>query len=208
MSTAMHLPAMALEVLSWGLLGIGLLALVEKLIPVIPSYVLFVFLGMAAANDIGELSAIILISTLGSVLGGLVWFQLGRCLGEDRAGRLVQRFGRYVLLTPALFERMKRSYQRNAFAVTAIGHAIPVVRFYLPLPAGVLAIRPLNFILASTTGCLVWNATLLVIGYAARSSGLPPVQVGIWVVIGLLALETAGGLALRWRAKRRATVAA
>lgn len=203
----MHLPALAVEILSWGLLGIGALALVEKLVPVIPSYVLFVFLGMATVTDVGSLAATILISTLGSVLAGLIWFYLGRTLGEQRASVMVRRYGRYVLFSPALFERMKQAYQRNTFAVTAFGHAIPVVRFYLPFPAGVLSIRPLDFMLASAAGCLLWNGALLCIGYAARNSGLPPMQVGIWVVLGLVALEIAGGVALRWRMRRRAAVA-
>lgn len=208
MSTAMHLPAFAVEILSWGLLGIGLLSLIEKLIPIIPSYVLFVFLGMAAVAGPGELAAAIAVSTLGSVIAGLAWFTLGRALGEQRAELAVRRYGRYVLLSPGLFERMKRSYQRNAVVVTLVGHAIPVVRFYLPLPAGVLSIRWLDFVLASAAGCLVWNAALLSIGYAVRHSGLPPVQVGIWVVLGLLALEASGVGLLRWyHARRRRAVA-
>src|SRR5215471_3051219 len=67
--------------LAWGFLGAGCLALMEKLIPIVPSYLLLVFLGMTRVSNAGELMTTILMTTIGSTTGAMCWFVLGRTIG-------------------------------------------------------------------------------------------------------------------------------
>lgn len=204
----MELPATLSGLLALGLPGILIVATVEKLVPVIPSYVLYVFLGMAFVGHPGELAAVLAVSVAGSLLGGLCWYGVGRAIGEHRIEAAVRRYGRYVLLGPAMFDRLRRAYRRNDVLVTAFGHAIPVVRFYLPIPAGVLALRPFRFLAASAAGCVAWNGLLLGLGFGLAGTGLPPVQVGIAAVIALLAVEFgAAAWIARHRRRRNDTLA-
>lgn len=198
----MELPASLAALLAFGLPGILLLATVEKLIPIIPSYVLYVFLGMAVVSDIGDLVAVVAVSALGSIAGGMAWYGVGRAIGEHRIEVAVRRYGRYLLLGMTMFDRLRGAYRRNDFLVTAVGHVVPVVRFYLPIPAGVLALAPGRFLLASATGCVVWNGFLLGLGFALAGTGLPALEIGIAAVLGLLALEAAVGLYVSWRRRR------
>lgn len=176
--------------LSFGLVGVGCLAVVEKFVPLIPSYVLLMCLGMTVPD--GEtLTLTIMATTVGSVIGALGWYGLGSILGARRIEDLVARFGKYVFFRPALYARLTRAYRNNHFWVTLIGHTLPIARVYLALPAGVLRLEPRTFITATSLGTLIWNMPFLSLGYALRGSGHDPVGVGFWVAIALVAAEFA-----------------
>jgi alkaline phosphatase len=199
----MDIPGPIAALLAWGLPGIAAIALAEKLIPAVPSYVLYVFLGMSAVSGGGALVTAILAATLGSSLGALAWYGLGRALGERRTEAAVERWGRWVFLPPQRYRHLAGLYRRNHFIATLLGQVTPVVRIYLPLPAGVLGLALAPFTLAVLLGNLAWDAALLGIGYALRGSGGDPLKVGLAVVGALLLAEMLVVLALRWRARRK-----
>lgn len=200
----MDIPGPIAALLAWGLPGVALIALAEKLIPAMPSYVLYVFLGMTIVSGRGDLAATIVATALGSSLGAFAWYGLGRALGERRTEAAVARWGRYVLLPPARYQHLAGLYRRNHFVATALGQITPVVRIYMPLPAGVLGLALPPFLFAILLGNLVWNAALLGIGYGLRGHGGDPLKLGLAVVAGFVLAETLVVLALRWRARRRA----
>lgn len=200
---SLDLPGPLAAMLTYGLPGIFVLALVEKLIPIIPSYVLYVFLGMAAVTSVGELGSVLAVSVLGSMVGGLAWYAAGRLIGEDRIEVAVSRYGRYLLLSRGMFDRLRDAYRRNALLVTGMGHVVPVIRFYLPIPAGVLALNLPGFLLAGSLGCFAWNGLLLGLGYALSGTGLPPVHVGVSAILILLAVEMTAALIVRRRVRLR-----
>lgn len=199
----MDLPEPLIGLLSHGLLGILVLATVEKLIPIIPSYVLYVFLGMVIPGHWFDLGLTIAVSVAGSLLAGFAWYGVGRVVGEHRIEAIVERYGRYVLLKLSVFDRLRRAYRHNDMWVTAIGHMVPVVRFYLPIPAGVLALPWGRFLIASGIGCLVWNGTLLTLGFILAGTGRPALQIGLSAILALLTIELLIGLYYRHRQRHR-----
>jgi alkaline phosphatase len=184
--------------MSFGLLGIGCLAVVEKFVPLFPSYILLMVLGMTA-SDGADLVLMIVATSFGSVVGAVGWYGLGRALGAERIDGLVARFGKYVLLKPSLYGRLTGAYRSNHFWVTLIGQTLPTVRIYLALPAGVLRLEPRAFLLATSLGTLIWNMPFLSLGYALHGSGHDAVNVGFWVAAGLIATEVAILIGLRLR---------
>lgn len=181
-------------------------ALAEKLIPIVPSYVLLLFLGMTTVTDANDLVLTMLATTLGSTLGGYCWYRLGRAIGAHRIETLVSRFGRYIFLSQSLYERMTQAYVHNQFRVTLIGQLIPTVRIYLALPAGVLGVAVRGFLVATMLGALAWNAALLTLGYALRHSDRDPVSIGLIVITGLVASELTVGLSLWARSRSKRSV--
>ena len=157
--------------LDLGLIGIALLCLGEKLLPIVPSYALLVSFGLTVAHDTTGLLGVVFASTCGSVLGAIGWYALGRLIGRERSEQFVARFGRYVLLRPAFYQRLMAAYDGKPFLVTALGQAVPAARIYLPLPAGVIGLSFVPFVLATTLGALAWNAPLVTLGYLLRSIG-------------------------------------
>ncbi|OKO74627.1 DedA family protein [Bradyrhizobium sp. AS23.2] len=183
--------------LHFGLLGIACLAVAEKFIPLFPSYVLLMLLGLTV-SDGGMLAMTIMATSVGSVVGAIGWYGLGRALGSQRIERLVTTYGKYVLLRPSFYQQLTNAYRGNHFWVTLIGQTLPTVRIYLALPAGVLRLEPRAFVAATAIGTVIWNMPFLSLGYALRGSGQDPVSIGFWVVAILIAVEVAIIFGLRF----------
>ncbi|RJF76315.1 DedA family protein [Rhodopseudomonas palustris] len=182
--------------LSFGLVGVGCLAVAEKFIPLFPSYVLLMLLGLTV-TDGTMLAMTIGASSTGSLLGAIGWYGIGRAFGSQRIERLVTRYGKYVSLRLSLYRRLSDAYRGNHFWVTVIGQTLPVVRIYLALPAGVLRLEPRAFIAAAAIGTLLWNTPFLTLGYALRGSGYDPVSIGFWVAMAVITIEATIILGLR-----------
>lgn len=197
-----------LDLVTHGIAGIFVLATIEKLVPIVPSYVLYVFLGMVAVDGSADLILTLGVSVVGSLMGGLVWYGVGRLIGESRIEMAIERYGRYIFISQRAFDRLRDAYRRNAFWVTGLGHTVPVVRFYLPIPAGVLALDFRTFLIAAALGCTVWNGLLLGLGYALSETGWPALNVGITAIASLLLVEALAAWAARRVARRRSGVLA
>jgi alkaline phosphatase len=198
-----------------GLLGVGCLAIAEKFIPVFPSYVLLTLLGLTIADGT-TLTMTIVATSIGSSVGAIGWYGIGRAFGSQRIEALVKRYGKYVSLRLQLYRQLTDAYRGNHFWVTLIGQTLPVVRVYLALPAGVLRLEPRIFIVAVAIGTLLWNTPFLALGYALRGSGSDPARIGFWGAAALIIVEAAIILGVRFhrrliaspRPARRRAVAA
>lgn len=176
-------------ILGLGLFGICLLALTEKILPLPPSHVLLLFLGMTAAPDATTLTVLLAVTAAGSCAGAMFWYAMGRRLGTARADALAERFGKYVFLRHATYERLSQGYRRNHFRASLVAQLIPTVRNYLPLAAGALNLPLLPFLGATLIGILLWNEAFLLGGYLMREAGQDPADVGFRIMVIVLAIE-------------------
>jgi alkaline phosphatase len=197
MPVSIDMPDFITILVEAGPIGIAGVALAEKFVPVVPSYVVFLVLGMAAASGQGNLAVTLAAIVAGSTIGALGWYGLGLALGPRRAETLIERFGRFVFLKPALYHRMTGAYRRNHFWVTVVGQTIPAVRIYLSIPAGVLQLAIAKFVTATLIGSLLWSGPLVTLGYILRESGADAASVGLQVVAVLVGLELV--VLLGWR---------
>jgi membrane protein DedA with SNARE-associated domain len=200
MSVSMDIPDVITMLVEAGPIGIGCVALAEKFFPIVPSYVVFVLLGVAAASGQSNLAVSVAATAIGSTIGALGWYCIGFALGRKRIEPLVERFGRLIFLKPALYHRMAGAYRRNHFWATVAGQTIPAVRIYLSIPAGVLNLAIANFLAATLIGSVVWSGPLLALGYVLRSRGVDAAPLGLAVVAALIGLEVV--LLLGWRLTR------
>jgi alkaline phosphatase len=198
----MHVPHAVTVLMSFGLAGIGCLAVAEKFVPLFPSYILLMLLGLTVPDG-GALVLTIVVTTSGSVIGGLCWYAIGFSLGPQRARAAVARYGKCIFLKLAFYDRLADAYRRNHFCVTLAGQVIPAVRIYLALPAGALKLETRTFLVATSLGCLLWNTPFLCLGYALRSSGHDLAQVGFWAAFAIVTFEGIIVLAIRSRKFRR-----
>ncbi|TSE01769.1 DedA family protein [Mesorhizobium intechi] len=185
-------------ILGFGLFGVFCLAFTEKILPIPPSHVLLLFLGMTAAPNGATLLVLLAVTTLASFAGCLVWYGVGRRIGFDRADRLIERVGRYLLLRPATYRKLGKAYRRNHVRVSLLAQFIPTVRNYLPIAAGALCLPALPFATATLLGATIWNAGFLLTGYLLRGSGQDSFTVGLRIIVIVVALEAAFMLALRY----------
>lgn len=201
MSASMNIPPLVTLLAESGPIGIGAVALAEKLFPVLPSYLVFVLLGMTAASAQSDLSVTVAATATGSTMGAIAWYGIGFALGPKRIEALIERFGRFILLKPALYHRMAGAYRRNHFWVTVVGQTIPAARVYLSIPAGALNLAILNFLGATLIGSIAWSGPLLTLGYVLRERSADAAFSGLLVVTALVGFEFL--VLLAWQLTRR-----
>lgn len=150
---------------SVGALGVALLMLAENVFPPIPSELIMPLAGFKAATGDLSLWAVLVAGTLGSVLGAVIWYELGRALGEERFLKLVDRFGVWATVSRDDAEHALDWFRRRGAMAVFFGRLVPAVRTLISVPAGLAGMRRLPFILMSSLGSAVWVTLLTGAGY-------------------------------------------
>lgn len=146
-------------------LGIFLLMFVENLFPPIPSELIMPLAGFAAARGELNLALTVIVGTLGSITGALPWYCAGAVLGQTRLKRLASRHGRWLTVSADDIDHAGLWFQRHGGGAVFFGRLIPAVRTLISVPAGIMKMPLLPFLLYSTAGSLIWTGMLAVAGF-------------------------------------------
>jgi membrane protein DedA with SNARE-associated domain len=148
---------------SFGYIGIALLMLLENIFPPLPSEVIMPLAGFTVQQGKLTLPLVILAGTVGSILGALPWYYVGRLVGEKRLRQWVDRHGKWLTLSGSDIDKSKQWFRKYGAAVVFFGRLIPGIRTFISIPAGFEEMSLLPFLLYSTVGTLLWVGLL---GYA------------------------------------------
>ena len=148
-----------------GYLGIFLVMLAESIFPPIPSELIIPFAGFAAANGDLNLFGVITAATVGAVVGMLPWYFAGRLFGLERVRALADRFGRIMAFNADEIDVAVSWFNRFGPVIVLFGRLMPIIRTLISIPAGLARMSLPMFLLASTSGALVWNTILTLAGY-------------------------------------------
>jgi membrane protein DedA with SNARE-associated domain len=175
----------------YGYAALILFAFIEACCIPIPSEVTFGFAGVLAYQGHLSLPLVIVVGTLAELAGSLVAFTVGRVAERP----VIERFGRYLLVTKADIDRAERFLTgRGAWAIP-VGRALPLVRAFTSLVAGFAGVRPLRFGILSLVGTLAYATAISSIGYAVGSAwtkvehdlSLAGYAIAVLVVIAIVA---------------------
>lgn len=182
-----------------GYLGIFLVMLAESIFPPIPSELIIPFAGFAAANGDLNLFGVLAAATIGAVVGMLPWYYAGRLFGLERVRYLADRFGRVMAFNADEIDMAVGWFRRFGPIIVLFGRLIPLIRTLISIPAGLSRMSLPVFLLASTTGALVWNTFLTMAGYLLHEhyevievvlDPLSYIVLGLVVVLYLLKVAT------------------
>ena len=148
-----------------GAFGIGLLMFMENIFPPIPSELIMPLAGYLATQGGMNILSVIAAGTMGSLLGTLPWYYLGRRLGHDGVRRLASKHGRWLTMSPSDVDAASERFKRHGKASVLVGRLIPTVRTLISVPAGVANMPLGSFLLFSAVGTLVWTAALALAGF-------------------------------------------
>lgn len=148
-----------------GYAGIALLTLLENIFPPIPSEVIMPMAGFAAARGKITLAGAVAAGSAGSLAGSLVWFWIGRRIGERRLRTFVERHGRWLTLEPEDLNKADRYLKKHGAAVLFFGRLLPGLRTWISVPAGITGMETWRFLLYSAAGTIAWTALLTTAGY-------------------------------------------
>jgi len=146
---------------AFGALGVALLMALENLFPPIPSELILPFAGfLVGQGELGFLPVLVA-STAGSLFGALVLYALGRWGGRN----LILRYGRFLRVKEADLDRAEGWFDRYDEWVVLFGRMVPGIRSVVSIPAGMLGMPFVRFVLLTTAGSAAWNALLLGAGW-------------------------------------------
>jgi membrane protein DedA with SNARE-associated domain len=188
-----------------GAAGVGLLILLENIVPPIPSEVILPLAGFRARTGGVNVVAVWPAATAGSVLGALLLYGLGAWLGYDRLYRLAGHRW-FVFVSQKDMERGERVFERHGGKVVLFGRCVPFLRSVVSIPAGISGMPVVRFVVLTAIGSGVWNAAFIALGWALGENWeqvegvLGPVG---YVVLALLAV---GLVVLMVRRVRSASV--
>src|SRR5579859_1655366 len=128
----------------------------------ISSEITFGFAGVLAYQGHLNLALVIIIGSLAELGGSYASYWVGRIGGRP----LVDKIGRYVLVTQSDIDRAERFLAgRGAWAIP-VGRALPVVRTLVSIVSGFVEVPEMTFALLSLVGTAIWVSAITLIGYA------------------------------------------
>jgi membrane protein DedA with SNARE-associated domain len=191
---------------SAGYAALILLCFLEAACIPISSEITFGFAGVLAYQGHLNLALVIIIGTLAELAGSYASYAVGRIGGKP----LVQKLGRYVLVTQGDVDRAERFLTgRGAWAVP-VGRMLPFIRAFTSIVAGLVRIPAARFGVLSLIGTVIYATVLSLIGYGLGSAwqrvshGLTVAGYALFavVIIAIIAF-----VVYRWRQVRRESAA-
>ena len=133
-----------------------------------------------------NLAIVIIVATLGEVLGSVAGYSIGRFGGRT----LVDRVGKYVLLTHKDLDRAEAWFARRGEPVVLVGRFIPLLRSFVSFAAGLGEMAVAKFTDLHRDRLRVWCTALCSLGYSLGEQLQPRPQ---GVQLGRLRPRRAGG---------------
>jgi membrane protein DedA with SNARE-associated domain len=158
-----------IEFLSWliiltistlGYSGIVLLMAIESACIPLPSEIIMPFSGYLVSTGQMNLWLVGIAGAFGCVVGSLVAYWVG-----SRGGRpLIEKYGRYVLVSPHDLDLADRWFANYGEAIVFVSRLLPAIRTFIAFPAGVARMNLKRFVIYTFAGSLPWCLGLAYVG--------------------------------------------
>jgi len=139
-------------------------ALVETIIPPIPTLAIFPTAGFLASQEGFSLFAVIpliILGAIGATIGTTGIYLIALKLGR----RILLRYLRFLKISEKKLERVEIWFEKYGDKAVFLGRMIPVMREMISVPAGLLEMKFPKFILYTFAGSLVWSTGTILAGY-------------------------------------------
>ena len=168
------------------------LILLESTLVPIPSELVMPFAGFLAYQGEFSLPVILVINSVGAVLGSGLCYGIGVVGGKP----FLVNYGKYFLVRQHEIERTEAFFARHGNKTIFIARFLPVIRHVISVPAGIARMPLPGFFLQTFLGATIWGGTLILLGYyvganwEALTSSLKHVDhvIGAMLVLALVAL--------------------
>jgi membrane protein DedA with SNARE-associated domain len=150
---------------SGGYWGIALLMALENIFPPVPSELIMPFAGFVAARGDLNVVGVVIAGVVGSLVGTMPWYWLGRRVGRERLHRWVDAHGRWFAMSRQDLERAEKWFDAHGGPAVAFGRLIPAVRSVISMPAGLSKMPVVKLLLWSAIGTVLWSGALAGVGY-------------------------------------------
>ena len=146
----------------------------------------------------------LLFSTVGSLVGSLVLYTVGRLIGEESLRWFFKRFGRFVFVGEKDLDKASGWFGHHGDKTVLIARVLPGAGSVISLPAGIERMPLWRFMIYTALGNALYNATLVGLGWALGSQWtlveryVPIIE---YVVLAALAAGILWFVLRRWKAR-------
>lgn len=156
--------------------AVGALMTIESSFVPFPSEIVIPPAVMVAAdpksNNDMKIWLIVLIGTLGALLGAFINYFLSRWLGRPIIYKFVDsKVGHALRLSGEKMERAEQYFNDHGVVSTLVGRLIPVIRQLISIPAGLSKMNIATFSFYTFLGAAIWNCVLALLGFLAVKAG-------------------------------------
>lgn len=143
-----------------GYAGVFLAMAIESACIPLPSEIIMPFSGYLVYQGEMNLWAVGVVGALGNLGGSLLAYWAGAKGGRP----LIERYGKYVLLSHHDLDLADRWFARYGRSTVFFTRMMPVVRTFISFPAGISRMRLGTFCLYTFLGALPWSLALAYVG--------------------------------------------
>ena len=155
----------------FGYLGVLFLITIENIFPPIPSEIILPFSGFMTIITDMTIFGVVLMATIGSVIGAIILYLVGSLLKKDRLRLIID--GKIGKTLHFKFEDIEKDYlwfERKGGPAVFLCRCVPIVRSLISIPAGMSQMNFVLFLILTIIGTLVWNIVLVYLGAQAGAS--------------------------------------
>ncbi len=189
-------------VVDLGYPGLFALIMFESTLVPIPSELVMPFAGYLAWRGDFSLPVVIAINTIAAVVGSGICYWIGAAGGK----RLLERYGKYVLIRQKDIAKTEAWFERHGKATILVGRFLPVVRHIISVPAGIARMPLVPFFVQTAIGATIWGTFLILLGYELGATSWETVAKQIKSVdlyIGIAIITVFLAFTIRFVVRRR-----
>ena len=144
--------------------GVFLAALIETIIPPIPTMAVFPTAGYIASQNglgLGEVILLGIVGGVGASIGSSMIYFIALKLGRTALLKYLEK----VKVSEKKLERVEKWFQKYGDKAVLFGRMVPVFREMVSVPAGLLKMKVQKFLIYTVLGSCAWSITMITIGY-------------------------------------------
>jgi membrane protein DedA with SNARE-associated domain len=144
-----------------GYLGVFIGMFLESTLVPLPSELVMIPVGLAAASGTMNIYIALFAGVLGNVAGAIFSYYLAASIGRT----ILFRIGKYFFVKAETIIKIEKFFKNHGHISIFIGRLLPGFRHFISLPAGVAKMDIRLFIIYTSLGSSIWNAILIMLGF-------------------------------------------
>jgi membrane protein DedA with SNARE-associated domain len=129
----------------------------------VPGETMLIAAAVYAGSGHMNIALVILVAVAGAIIGDNIGFAVGHFGGRP----LIERFGRYVFLTPTRLDHAEKYFNKHGGKIVTIARFIEGLRQLNGLLAGIVGMHWAKFLAFNALGAVLWVCTWAGLGYFA-----------------------------------------
>ncbi len=146
-------------------LTICLAMFLENIIPPIPSEIIMPLGGYFVYQQKLNFYVLVFWGLIGTILGALPWYYLGRLVNQKRLSNFLDKNGKYLGISSNDLSKSKKWFEKYGVSLVFWGRLVPGIRTLISVPAGIELMPLGKFLIWTTFGSFIWVALLTYAGY-------------------------------------------